>query len=417
MRHLHPSTESQRPKTLRRSAYTLLELLIASILLAMLMAAVWNLMSMYSSFLIAGRSQAAEQQLSRSLMDLVATDLRATAPAQFEPVTVTLERSHDDSKRTLSTSDARSRPMRFPSAATSEFPDNSEWPNDDDALSASGVPLPEIAFSGNDRSLTLMCLQREPNFEGRRTNDGDDLANLTEAPLDVGLADLATRSGNGLAPARAVAPEWTQVIYQFIPPRTERRDDRELPPGLHRFEIPVEYLGLVTQIDGGRDAGIADAAMDPLGKFPSEFADSIEMLLEQGVEEISHEHVPEVVACRFEYFSGSDWRRDWGHAPDSPRPTAVRISLRLLSTTEHRELSNLLGSDDADAALTGDPTLAEPALDEPGSADPFDAFDPRLYRRTILLDLDRDSLRQRNSAAPKSSPSLASSPYSPGGAE
>ena len=185
MRHLHPSTVSQRLKTLRRSAYTLLELLIASILLAMLMAAVWNLMSMYSSFLIAGRSQAAEQQLSRSLMDLVATDLRATAPAQFEPVTVTLERSHDDSKRTLSPSDARSRPIRFPSAATSEIPDDSDWPNDDDALSASGVPLPEIAFSGNDRSLTLMCLQREPNFEGRRTNDGDDLANLTEAPLDA----------------------------------------------------------------------------------------------------------------------------------------------------------------------------------------------------------------------------------------
>ena len=76
----------------RRSAYTLIEMLIASVLVAALMSVVWSMMSMYNRYLSAGQSQAVEQQLIRSVLDLLEDDLQSVAIADTNPtVTPTME--------------------------------------------------------------------------------------------------------------------------------------------------------------------------------------------------------------------------------------------------------------------------------------------------------------------------------------
>ena len=65
-----------RPRHGARSGYTLMEMLIASVLIASLMSAAWNLLSLYTDFLSAGREAAATQQLARSLFGIVSDDLQ-----------------------------------------------------------------------------------------------------------------------------------------------------------------------------------------------------------------------------------------------------------------------------------------------------------------------------------------------------
>ncbi|MFZ9089646.1 MAG: PulJ/GspJ family protein, partial [Planctomycetaceae bacterium] len=59
-----------------RRGFTLMEMLIASVLTATLMAMIWSMLSMYGSYLTAGRQQAADRQLRRSIVQLLREDLQ-----------------------------------------------------------------------------------------------------------------------------------------------------------------------------------------------------------------------------------------------------------------------------------------------------------------------------------------------------
>ena len=61
------------------AGYTLIELLIASVLSATLMTITWGLLSMYSGWLTAGRVQSEERQLKRSLLVQLQDDLESVA--------------------------------------------------------------------------------------------------------------------------------------------------------------------------------------------------------------------------------------------------------------------------------------------------------------------------------------------------
>jgi len=395
-----------------RSGYTLLELLIASALIATLMAAAWGLMSMYSSFLVAGRSQAEEQQLSRSLMDLVASDLRATGPLQSRPADFGRRptppaRHPGETGSALLADNAPAAMERRAGEATVEMTAFGQAPvSSFGEDQVAGVePLPEIAFSGDEHSLTLIGVRHEPRFDAAsfENGGGDLMMESLEFETDIAPAD----SGDGLAPEIAAAPEWTQIVYQFVAPQAASGEEGELAPGLHRFEIPVEFLGLLVQSnEAGVEpfAGEGELSTSSPEELSAEFLDSIRLLIDQRAPGVSHEHIPEVVACRFEYYSGSGWQLNWALSPEFGRPLAVRVSVRLLSSEETRDLGALLGLgevDDVPADVEG--------------ADPFEAFHPRLYQRTILTDLDREAVKPFDPTATDAMDSVASTRFRPGG--
>ncbi len=424
-----------RQRSLSSSGYTLLELLIASVLIATLMAAAWNLMTMYSSFLTAGRSQAAEQQLARSLMDLLVTDLRAVVPERNEPLarsahSPVIEEATSDiapfetegrgdfsGRSSFSGSSRIDAPRSGASASDtsrfdSSFSDSS--PSDMSGLVGEDLQLPESSLSGDAQSLTLFIVQ--PRLAFAQRGDADESA-LT-APRDDSETDATgTRSGEMTLPARPQAREWTQVVYQFEPPRTIRKDERGLPPGLHRFEIPVEYLGLLAQ-----SAGLGD---DGLSRFDDSFGDEsssdimslFERLQEQGGTAISHEWIPEVVGCRFEFLAESGWLPFWEEFGNHDRPLAVRVQLKLLSPSEHAQLMAALGSTepdedgfDVETKTDAGEEFAEHSQPLSGEADPFAAFRPRLFERMVLLGAE-------HIASPRGEPSSPGEQRLPGSAD
>ncbi len=432
------SSGDRRQRALSRSGYTLLELLIASVLIATLMAAAWNLMTMYSSFLIAGRSQAAEQQLARSVMDLLVTDLRAVVPERDAPFarsahspvfneTMAGVPSFEPNGR--SDSRGRSSFTGLPSSGSSRFgaaasdasqfgsPFSGSSSTEMSGLVGETLQLPEFSLSGDERSLTLVVVQSRLTFSPR--DDDDEFSSAT--PRDDFAPDATgARSGEMTLPARPQAKEWTQVVYQFEPPRTVRKDERGLRPGLHRFEIPVEYLGLLTE-----SAGLGG---DEFSRFDGSFgddsssnrADQFERLQEQGGTALSHEWIPEVVGCRFEFLTESGWLPFWDELGNHDRPLAVRVQLKLLSPSEHAKLMAALGStesdedgfdaeDGFDRRANADKEFAEPSQPLGGGADPFAAFRPRLFERMVLLGAERIALPrgERNSPGERRSPGPA----------
>ncbi len=79
------STTGPAHRESRSSGYTLIEMLIASVLVAALMSVVWGMMSMYNSYLTAGQAQAVEQQLIRSVLQLIEDDLQRISVADTNP--------------------------------------------------------------------------------------------------------------------------------------------------------------------------------------------------------------------------------------------------------------------------------------------------------------------------------------------
>lgn len=383
-----------------RRGYTLLELLIASLLLATLMAAAWNLMTMYSGFLIAGRAQAAEQQLARSLMDLLASDLRSVVPKHAAPGDEALTLPSDPSAGDPFDSTLSSLAGAETMGTDDAVPDIAPGPEDDlTDFSMSGsfegaARLPETFFEGEIDSLTLIVTGSQPDLRSLPSPvDGQSppTAEFTEPPE----SDLAPGPAEDGYPSRAAAREWTQVIYRFIPPRVMLQEERELAPGLHRFELPVEYLGLLDQMEslsddepfGGGRAFDDDSSTDLTTK--------LQLLRQRGVSGISHEHIPEAVACQFEFLSEAGWRPWWEESAEQARPLAVRVKVKLLSASEQSELMSLLGAnvDDMDP---DEIAYAEPAADAPGETDPYAAFEPRLIERMILLEFPRRLTSQNN---------------------
>ncbi len=78
-----------------RAAYTLMEMLISSVLIAALMSVIWGMLSMYNGYLTAGRQQSVERQLIRSVFSSLESDVRQVAVADTNPRVQLLTESLD----------------------------------------------------------------------------------------------------------------------------------------------------------------------------------------------------------------------------------------------------------------------------------------------------------------------------------
>ena len=70
----------------RNGGYTLTEMIIAMVLVSALMSTVWGVMSLYNGLLTAGRDRTSQQQLVRSLFELINDDLTAVNADMTAPL-------------------------------------------------------------------------------------------------------------------------------------------------------------------------------------------------------------------------------------------------------------------------------------------------------------------------------------------
>ena len=358
-----------RPRHGARSGYTLMEMLIASVLIASLMSAAWNLLSLYTDFLSAGREAAATQQLARSLFDIVSDDLQQV--------------SLNDNERGLAPTHILPPPSPF-----DLLPD-----------SQTGATVPgSLELIGTESSLLVTRLRSHttaPRTELLLANTLDDLL-------------MAELQDNSLTGSRISVPDIATVVYQFEGTRISDGTARSLPGGLHRVEMESQQWSAAMRsrvdLDAGEDSEFdrstlesllytssVDASLPGSASGSDGLPEDTDFTDEASVRSVQpqHEHIPEVVSCRFAYFDGSGWASNWDSRTSRTLPRAVRVEFSLLTTSDLQRVTASLQS----GPIEGDRLDQTAQTIKPGvgaeedefDADPFSAANPLHFERIILL--------------------------------
>ncbi len=348
--HLHRGGGSGSPQPSQRTAYTLIELLIAAVLVAALMTVVWGMMSMYNSYLTAGQGQAAEQQLVRSLFQLLMDDLQS----------VSLPRGASGIRRSVAV-----------------IPGQPELNGTRNVLRVT-ARRSEQRRSGDPRI---------PASDGFRT-----IVYQYHSPL-AGTEGLAAMPA-GLYRLEADSLGLQVLLSQQEEMSRERTDasDGSATISPHLSRDTLESL-LLPPVTGNSAAGDDD---NPRSDRPR------------------LERIPEVVSCRFQYFADGEWYAEWDSRLRQSLPAAVRIRLRLASPDDVAGLDQLTPGDDTGTGTdTGTGLIAAAAESTGGEVDaaaegesrptslaaPWQNFRTRSHEFVVLLGLPTPNVSLREGEA------------------
>lgn len=293
--------------------FTLLEVLLATLLMTALMLGLWTLIGIFTRLFETGQSRTEQSQLARALFQQLSDDLHSAIqdPTPGMPKT-----------------------------------------------SRTSTPIRRFSLFGSRHEMRLDVLQLTP-LQGNPTPVTDVEGVLTDET----------------APARV--PELRTVFYSFRDPLLTREMESETPIGLTRreldFETPVASEG-ESQFEGP-PLGEATSNPDILGQ--DEYNQSLEeATLAEPVDD-SLIWVPEVVSLEFRYYSGSGWTSQWNSLQRKSLPVAVEVTMQLGNVDEllfsktdplqaaAEESSDELASEDAVAeeGLFADDSTGEQGLE------------------------------------------------------
>ena len=371
------------------AGYTLIELLIASVLSATLMTITWGLLSMYSGWLTAGRVQSEERQLKRSLLVQLQDDLESAAFADGGRQVQFLESLADETGATAESlvPEDLEDPLVSAMEPSLEAEDVPSW------LQSLQLPkdlrgVPGISLTGTATMLRLIVPRQmsadelsAPNTApvvngGDGTTETAVAANPAELNTDMqAVQDAATVPGaqNGVpGPVVPSVSPMQIILWQFrpwssgvlsaessgLPPVTESASG-VLPGATVGPEFSVPESGLTRQVWDGltllqfaREQS-ADAVMLPIDQ-QNDFNAVTPPL--QSARPLEEERIPEVMSAQFEYFDGRRWQSSWKSGGGGGLPVAVRLRLWMISAAAAEELKAQVA---AGAAGAGVP-LVEP---------------------------------------------------------
>ncbi|MCR4412585.1 MAG: prepilin-type N-terminal cleavage/methylation domain-containing protein [Thermoguttaceae bacterium] len=263
---------------MRRRGFTLLELLVAAGLSAVVLAGLWTMFSIFERLFTKAETQVERAQLARALMQQLADDLRSAIP-------------------------------------------------DNVSVAATGATsVRRFGLFGTREALQVDVLQitarpiGPPRAPERGLAQNDSLADELEELLSPDFLPQA--------------PELRTVRYTFEPPDVEDAlGDASASPG---------FSGLVRrEFDWQTPADERDAAgEDQRAGEDKDAWDEFEFLAEEfgpadplsiRAQESSATWAPEVVGVEFRYFDGSVWTDQWNSLQRKSLPVAVEAVLRVRS--------------------------------------------------------------------------------------
>jgi hypothetical protein len=389
-------------------------MLIASVLVAALMSVVWGMMSMYNSYLTAGQAQATEQQLTRSLLQMLERDLQSVSAPDTNPKVV-------PSLEMMSESTAFDEPPAPPvdSLAADPLSTGKDVSLDEPSVfaelaSRDTLAIPsQVSLIGNSSSLKLSGEQpiTDTSPAAKPTSDNSD----TTAPLVDPAIPAATPTPKPIAlpedsiSVEGVSPEVTEyqtIIWQFQAPGMIA-GNQSLKAGLYR--IQTESLSLQSALNqqdslledsaAESDASVDRTTLETL-LFPPANAQAesggATPTAEAAVQNVpKFDLIPEVVSCRFEYFSGSSWASTWNSEQQQSLPLAIRVRMQLVNAADLEKLKLVFGDstsrdsplDDAsdNSSSTVSTSPATPTSTEDPTADPLATIKTRQVEQIILL--------------------------------
>lgn len=311
------------PQTTR--GFTLLEILIASLLASTLLLGLWALLGIYGGLFESGKAKTEQSQLARAVLQQIADDLRSA----IQDVDV------------------------------------------------SGGPL-GVAGSGFQTTTTV----RRFGLFGDRRRLRCDILQITPQqallpPEDPPHADDAD------APT-VDAPELRTVEYMFVPSdETEAydiSDDRNATDSAHRLGLTRRELDFQTPLAQDEDRSFS--SLDTTDELNSEQRLAEELL------DPSITRLPEVVGLEFRYFDGRNWVGRWDSLQRRSLPVAVeaRIEIESFDPRDTRRRAADQRELDREVATVG-AEGSERALpeDDPDESPEPSRYGRRTYRMVVHL--------------------------------
>ena len=369
-----------------RQAYTLVEVLIAGVLVTVLMVAVWSMLRTWSSMYEKGQTRTQLAQLVRSLSDQLTEDIQSVVvPARPRS-------SRGRSPSNVST----------PAAPTQDATSDPDGEIDEEAdpmageSEVSSFEVREVALVGGKDWLVLDVVR-------------------TPSPWHQSESDSEMEASTEMEP-QVYVPDLQRVIYTFLGSDDsqdlfgseidEFLDDGETTPGLLRLAMAREFVSEMEDQDElgaglsrgtslrtsifefrdrilmGESYDLSSAITDEEPEVDEAFVipetdkslDSRDGL--QGV--LEQDFVPEVRWLEFRYFSGSSWSDSWDSSGGKGLPVAVEIRFEIEEVQPVEEMQ-----EDEEGLTTFDDQQS--LLDEEMTMESFEDEEP-LYSDEALVD-------------------------------
>ncbi len=285
--------------------FTLLEVLLATLLSATLLAITWGLMGIYLELFEKGSGQVEQSRLARAVLQQFSDDLLSAI--EDSPGTV---EAADLFETGNGGSPDRGGPVR-------------------------GGPVRRFGLMGTSQTLQIDVLQGIALEESPMLS-----ADVTGAPGD---------------PSALQVPELRTIYYDFAPPEADAVGDliagsetlnADLPamPGLTRRELDFE-----TPYGSAGEAGFGQAtaavattsaitAADLLDSSPALDASSSATASPNVLDSHGRTHLAEVVGLALRYFDGSRWSNEWDSLRRKSLPVAVEVSIQVRPPGEPQPL-------------------------------------------------------------------------------
>jgi prepilin-type N-terminal cleavage/methylation domain-containing protein len=331
----------------KRSGFTLVEVMLTTVLAAVLLVALWSLLSMYSKSFEGGHARTEQSQLARALLEQISTDVQSAmiAAPQEQPDVLAGPPGATPSPVGAPTV---ALPASVTGAAAPSLPIAPPSPS----LGSGGTALPAPASGLTPPTMpqnVATASLRPAGIYG--TSSFLQLDVLQPAMLPpVDEEDLVLVDPE----AAPRADELRTIVYTFEEFRNPADPAAVPETRLMRRELNwaqahpahggrldgVEAAPLEGALTGDLprpDEGVAESSFSaPLGS--SEFA-LVSPLGEDEAPPFAETSVPEVLAFGLRYFDGALWSEEWDSASRGGLPLAIEVSLRLRSASEPVDLA------------------------------------------------------------------------------
>ncbi len=307
-----------------KRGFTLLEVLLATVLMSALLLTLWSLIGTYTALFATGQARTEQSQIARSLLQQISDDLAGAIQD-----TAARPRLEGAPPSGLPPADAGKQiGAGLPSSADA----NSSAVSTDNSNGGS-TAVRRFGLFGSLHELRLDVLQTAAAEVG-----------IAAARSDVDEAEMVSNQFDVDKKTPCRVPELRTVYYKFKQPRAAEKEEstttqtttqedkgslrEETPAGLIREEIDFETrnpAGLLASDEDADSLGESDTLANDAES--SETEKKIEDRLDDG----SLLLAPEVVGMEFRYFDGSVWTSQWDSIAKESLPVAVEVRMQIES--------------------------------------------------------------------------------------
>lgn len=337
-----------------RRGFTLLELIISTVLMSVLLAGTWALLGIYQGQFEKSQDRVERWQLIRSLQNQLTDDLRAChVPASELEAGAPEAGAPEASAAEVGAAEVGAAEMGVPKAVVSR----------ESSLDSTDLESPESDFVGPSGSSVLSeWMNPVVGLEG----SNDTLILDVLAPTHPGDA--------GAGPGPTPGDQAVRVVYAFVDPSSAVAEGR--PAGFIRCQWKaqelqslyatqggeVDFYALVHQIKSPRpqpssmgrsgesatDDEVRSAAMTRPLVLGFDTVD-IRMMEEDVIQRI--DVVPELSSLVLSYYDGTQWQSSWSFSRRRALPVAVEMRFDLATPSSTKPLQEADPSAAAQRAL------------------------------------------------------------------